>query len=194
MKLTWKDWATHPMLIGFAACGALWGATTLWQNYKPAAPAGGDSVPVQSSPVVKKAPVVAVAIKAPVKTFQGQTKVQLKLPPIIIADAAEQVIAASKVTADLHPQTVTTVINTDTGAVQSFVKTEPYPWLAIENRGEASVIYGYKFRAGDFVPKPVGRLQVKYDAVRVKALTVGVTASVDSDRDAFAGVSVSYKW
>jgi hypothetical protein len=157
-------------------------------------PVGSDSVIATPSPVLRRAPVVPVSIKAPVRTYQGATKTNLKLPAAVITDPQQQVIAASQVRADLRPQTVSTVINTETGKVETFVKTDPYPWLAWEPRGEARVAYGYKFDARRHDVKPVARLQVGYDVVRVKALTIGVTATLDSDRDVFLGVGVAYRW
>lgn len=157
-------------------------------------PVGSDSVIAEVAPAVKRAPVVPVAIKAPVKTFQGKAKANLKLPAAVQADPQQQVIAASQVKADLRPQTVSTVINTETGAVQTYVKTDPYPWFAVETRGVAQVMYGYKIDAATRSPKPVARLHVGYDVVRVKALTVGVVGTLDSDQTAFVGVGVSYRW
>ena len=179
-------------LLLVLALGA--GGYVAWKNYQAVPPAGGDSVPAVVAPVLKKATIVPVKIKAPVKTYQGATKANLKLPPLVIADEHKQVISASRVAPDLHPQTVTTVINTETGTVESFTKTEPYPWLAVETRGEASILYGYKFKTGELGAKPVGRLQIKYDVLRVKALTLGAVASIDSDRDGFVGIGMSYKW
>lgn len=169
-------------------------ALNLWEKYSAPRPAGSVSVIAAVSPALRKAPTAKVPIKAPVTVYRGQTKANLKLPAAVIADEHREVVAASQVAADLHPQTVSTVINTETGAVETFVKTDPYPWLAIEARGEISGAYGYKFKSGELGSRPVARLQVKYDLLRVKALTVGAVASVDSDRDAFAGIGVSYKF
>ncbi len=157
-------------------------------------PAGADSVIAAPAPILRQAPVVPVHIKRPVKTFQGKTKVNLKLPAPVIADETQQVIAATQVKADLHPQTVSTVVNTETGEVQNYVKTDPYPWLAIETRGEAKVAYGYKYRHTLGIAAPVVRLQVSYDVIRVKALTAGIIGTFDTDRDTFVGVGISYKW
>lgn len=157
-------------------------------------PIGSDSVLAEKSPIVRKAPTAQVPIKGKVTVYQGRTKTNLKLPATVIADEQQQVIAASQVKADLRPQTVSTVINTETGQVQTYVKTDPYPWFAIETRGVATVAYGYKFDARKHTTQPVARLQVGYDVVRVKALTAGVVATLDSDRDAFVGVGISYRW
>lgn len=157
-------------------------------------PVGSDSVIADVSPIVRRAPVVPVTIKAPVKTYQGDTKKNLKLPAAVQADPQQQVIAASQVRADLHPQTVSTVVNTETGAVQTYVKTDPYPWFAVETRGVAQVAYGFKYDVRRLEPKTVARLHVGYDVIRVKALTAGVVATLDSDQTGFVGVGVSYRW
>lgn len=157
-------------------------------------PVGGASTPAVEAPAVRNAPRVPVSIKAPVVTLQGDSKARLKLPEAVIADKNEQVIAASQVKGDLHPQTVSTVIDTETGKVTSFTKIDPYPWFAVETRGNVGVAYGYKFRSLLPEAHAVTRLQLGYDVVRVKALTVGVTATVDTDRDAFVGVGVKYQW
>jgi hypothetical protein len=116
--------------------------------------------------------------------------VRLDLPK-----AAElKVIGASEVKPDLRPQTVSTVINTETGEVQQFVKTEPYPWFAIETRGMVGIAHGFKFKSALPAAERDTRLQIGYDVARVKALTVGITGTVDTDRDAFVGVGVKYQW
>ena len=157
-------------------------------------PVGSDSVVAPASPITLREPEVKVPIKKPVKVYKGQTKARLKLPASVQADEKQQVIAASQVKSDLRPQTVSTVINTDTGAVETYVKTDPYPWFAVETRGEARIAYGYKLNAATHAMAPVARLQVGYDVVRVKALTAGVLASLDSDGATFVGVGVSYRW
>ena len=157
-------------------------------------PVGSESVIATVAPAVKGAPTKDVTIKKPVRTFQGKSKERLKLPDAVQKDENQQVIAASQVKADLHPQTVSTVVNTETGAVTSFVKTDPYPWFAIETRGELKLAHGYKWKSSMPEAERVTRLQIGYDVVRVKALTVGITGTLDTDRDAFLGVGVSYRW
>lgn len=165
-----------------------------YELFKPNTMFESPSVPATVAPEVKGAPVVEVAIKAPVKTYQGKTKAKLKLPAAVVTDDKTQVIAASQVKSDLHPQTVSTTINTDTGAVESYVKPEPYPWFAVETRGAISAAYGYKYSHVTNTVAPVGRVTVAYDVIRIKALTLGVQATADTDRDAFAGVAITYRW
>lgn len=192
--------------IAVLAVGVLGGGYIAYDILSKPKPVGSDSVIAVEAPAVRKAPTKKVVIKAPVRAFQGDTKANLKLPPLVQADANKEVIAASQVKSDLRPQTVSTVVDKETGDVQTFVKTDPYPWLAVETRGDIRLSYGYKYRAG--VPlmagqsaiitggslNTVGRLQLTYDALRIKAFTVGIVATVDTDRDAFAGVGLSYKW
>jgi hypothetical protein len=186
-----------PVKIGLIALvGAVvgYGGLALYDAYRKPVPVGGASVPAVAAPAVRGAPKVKVVVKAPVTTLQGGSKADLKLPAAVIADEHKQVIDASQVRSSLRPQTVSTVIDTETGDVKTYVKTDPYPWLAIETRGEIGVAYGYKYSSTTHAPAQVGRLQFSYDAVRVKALTIGVTATLDTDRDAFAGVAIKYKW
>jgi hypothetical protein len=157
-------------------------------------PVGSESTLATPAPAIRKAPTAKVAIKAPVTAYQGKTKAKLKLPDAVQKDDRQQVIAASQVKADPRPQTISTVVNTETGEVQQFVKTDPYPWFAIEARGMVGIAHGFKFKAALPAAERVTRLQVAYDVVRVKALTVGIAGTVDTDRDAFVGVGVKYQW
>jgi hypothetical protein len=150
------------------------------------------SVPAAAAPEVKRAPTKLVTPKKPIKVFAGDTPARLKLPADVLANPAENVIAATQVRGSDRPQTVTTTINTETGESRSFVKQDPLPWLAIETRGMAQLAYGFKFQNGQATQ--VTRLGVGYDAVRIKALTAGVQGTVDSDGATFVGVGVAYRW
>lgn len=167
-----------------------------WQAWGPVKPSGTASVIATEAPAVRYAPKASVTIKAPVKVYRGESKANLKLPAPVIADEHKEVLAASQVKSDLHPQTISTVVDTETGAVTTYTKIDPYPWLGIENRGSIGLAYGYKYSRviGAHAPGPVGRLTVDYDLIRIKAFTVGGTATADSDSTAFAGVQLKYQW
>lgn len=154
---------------------------------------GGPAVAVAPAPAVRNAPTARVQVRAPVTAYRGDAPARLRLPADVTANPDREVIAAAQVKPDPRPQTVSTVIDTRTGAVQNYVTVDPYPWLAVEARGEARLHYGYK-NAGLYGVSQVVRAQVSYEVVRVKALTLGVTATLDSDGDAFAGVGVTYRW
>jgi hypothetical protein len=176
-------------LIAVGMAGALYHILT-----KPK-PEGSESVIAKPAPAVSRAPTEFVPVKSgKVQVKKGDSKKNLKLPAEIQADDKKQVIAAVQAPGSLRPQTISTVLDTETGKSESFIKTDPYPWFAWEPRGEAKLAYGFKFDAKQHQPKQVGRLQLGYDMVRVKALTVGVTGTLDSDRDAFIGVGLTYRW
>lgn len=180
------------ILAGAAVlASAVYGGMAVYDTLRTPVPVGTQSVPAKIAPAVKKAPKKKVTVKAPVDVYTGPAAANLKLPPLA---PAEEVLTAAQVPGSLRPQTVTTTINTETGATQTFVKSDPYPWFAIEARGEIKAAYGYKTGAGSHVPVAVGRLQLNYDVLRLKALTVGATGTLDSDRQAFAGIAISYKW
>ena len=126
-----------------------------------------------------------------VKAYAPEAKIKLALPETVIADQQEHVISTARVPDTNRPHTVTTTINSETGEAQSFVRADPLPWVALENRGELSLSVGYKYR--DQV-RPVVRLGVRQDFLQVKALHAGVVASIDSDGAAYAGVGVAYRW
>lgn len=167
-----------------------------FSNQQPTAPVNV-SVPATAAPEIKATPTKPVAIKAPLRVYAGGPglKAKLRLPQPVIDDTARQVIAASQVRADDHPQTVTTVINTDTGASETFVKRDPLPWLAWDTRGEVGMYLGLK-NGGAAV-----RIEARQGLVQVKALHVGVTASLDQSlggaaggMDSFVGVGVWTRW
>jgi hypothetical protein len=150
----------------------------------------GAHVEAQPAPEVKKAPKKKVTVKAPVTVYRGGVA-RLKLPPEAQTPNTE-VIAATQVRGSDRPQIVTTTIDTDTGESQTFTRLDPYPWFAIETRGEARLAIGMKLRDGR--AEQVVRMGVGYDVVRVKALTAGVQGTLDSDGEGFIGLSVAYRW
>ena len=192
--LTWIAGLSATALM---VTGGFFLVTTIMPTLFPSKPSEV-SVPAMPAPEIKRAPTKAVTIKQPLKVFAGDTKFKLKLPAAVQKNEAEHVLAATQVKGSDRPQTITTVVNEETGQSQTFVKTDPYPWLAFENRAEVRMAYGYRydFRGGLGVQagKQVGRLSFTYDALRVKALTAGVVAQVDTDGQAFVGVGVGYRW
>ena len=150
-----------------------------------------ESVPAVVAPEVKQAPTVRVKTP-PVKAYAGKAKVDLKLPAAVQAAPDTHVVAATQVPSSQRPQTITTTLDAQTGEFQTYVKTDPYPWFAIETRGEVRLAGGYKIDGSTV--KPVLRLGVGYDVVRIKAFTAGVVGTVDSDGDAFLGVGVAYRF
>ena len=142
---------------------------------------------------IKRAPTKRVPVKTPVTVFTGDTKKKLQLPDEVQKNEAQQVVAATQVKRTERPQTVTTVLNTETGETQQFVRQDPFPWFAIDTRGEARLSVGYRVDARGQAQQ-ILRLGVTYDAIRVKAVTAGVSGSLDSDGQSFLGVGIAYRW
>ncbi len=151
----------------------------------------GESVKADVATEVRREIKSAVAVKR-VKVYAPEVKQKLGLPDIVVQAKDEQVISTARVPDTGRPHTVTTTINTETGEAQSFVRADPLPWVALERRGEFSLGAGYKHT--DRGTNTVGRAAFRHDFLQVKALHLGVEASVDTDRDAYVGARVAYRW
>jgi len=143
---------------------------------------------------VKNTPKKTVKPKQ-VEVYNGgvKLKAKLNLPAALIHDDQQSVIASSKIPAGEHSKTVTTVLNTESGKSETYVRTDPLPLIAYESRGEIGAYYGIK--RGE----PTIRIQARHDFVQVKALHIGVIGSIDrtvstGKTDNFIGVGVSYKF
>lgn len=125
--------------------------------------------------------------KVPVYTAPAKQK--LKLPDEIKDDPNKYVLTSARLPKDTHPQTITTVIDAQTGEVQTFTRREPLPWLAVEQTGELRLDYGIK---NGF--ERVGRITLREDLLQVKTLHLGVHATLDTDGAWFAGAGVGWQW
>lgn len=183
-------------LIGLiAAAFVVAGGVFAFQRYysDPPAPTQAVATPIADTPALKKVKKVKTPVKA-IETYADEAKATLKLPPAVIADMEIKVIDATKVASSDHPQTVSTTLNVETGKVETYIKEEPLPWLAFNQRGQARIDTGYKLNRLTGVPQRASRLTVMHDFMQTKALSVGVSASVDTDGSAFAGLGLSYRW
>jgi len=172
-------------------------ASSIKQGYtvpQPTPPVGLNVV-ATPAPAVKKVAVVDKPIKAKtVKVYSPSVKKSENLPVAIQDNPALDVIASNQVPADDHSQTITTLINTETGESQTFVKRDPLPWLALDSRGEAGLYMGIKNG------QPAARLEVKQGVFQVKALHFGVVGTVDQpinsaiEPDYFVGAGVWARW
>lgn len=166
---------------------------------QPAAVPVGVTVKATPAKEVANVPKVDVQVQKPLKVYAGGQglKSGLKLPAPVVQNHAEQVIASSKVeAADDHPHTVTTVINTDTGQSETYVRTDPLPWIAWSSRGGIGMYAGIKNGT------PAVRLQAEQELFTVKAIHFGAVASVDQpigaspqyDQEWFVGIGAKYEW
>lgn len=169
---------------------------TLWftREQPDLAPVGAWQI-ANPSPHVGGLPTRYQPVKGgKVKVYEASVKNGLKLPPAIKDDPASEVIASTRVEADDHPSTVTTVINTETGDSQTLIRREPLPWLAWSDRGGVGIYAGIKNG------EPTARLQLHQEIFTVKAIHFGAIATIDQPisgplgTDYFAGVGAEYRW
>lgn len=168
------------MLAGVLLAALLW----FWERNRQPEPLPV-SVPVLAQPA--KALATVEHVMAPcetVRVYKPPAKKRLKLPAAIQADPAAHVVAASDVPAGEHDTRVSTVLNTQTGAVETFAELQPLPWLRARSDFSLGAYVGLK--PGH--PGPVGRVEAHYDLLQVKALGLGAIASLDTDGTAFVGI------
>lgn len=176
---TLSEWL---VLLALLAAGAL-----LWLGRPMPEPVAAWR-PAKPDPILRGVPTQDIT-PPKIKVYAPIAKQKLKLPDPVQADPHTYVLTSSRLPNDTHPQTVTTVINDQTGDVSTITRREPLPWLAIEKTGELRLDYGIK-RGLD----RVARLSYREDFIQVKAFHAGLTAAIDSDGEYFVGVGVGWKW
>ena len=164
----------------------------LWLHFRPQpAPVSVPVIATQSKPVEH---VGTETIQTPLKVYKPEAKKRLNLEKSLQEDASKHVAASSTIKPDNHPHTVSTVIDDKTGDVTTYDTREPLPWIAVDNHGEAGVAYG--IRDG----QPTVRLELRQNLVDVKAVKLGVQASIDQpmagigSTSYFVGVGLAYRW
>ena len=172
------------------AASAVMAYTFAWY-IKPAPIPPGITVIATPAPEVAKEEKTEVEINPPVKVYKPAIKTKLKLPESITQDDGQHVIASSKTANDERQHTVTTVINQNTGEVQTFDRTDPLPWLSVNTKSDIGVYYGMK--SGE----PTVRIEGRQELLQIKAVHVGAIASADMVRgntDGFVGVGAWARW
>lgn len=182
------------VLAFFALCYVGYEIYKLSKIKYPVAPVGLNVI-AKPAPEVITVPRVSKPIKSKiVKVYPESIKSEIKLPDVVQNDTKLDVIASHQVPADDHPQTITTLINTDTGESQTFVKRDPMPWLGLNYRGEAGIYVGVKNG------EQTARLEVKQEVLQIKSLHIGVTSSIDQpinsavDTSYFVGAGAWMRW
>lgn len=160
--------------IGLYSIASLIAAIALWASMHQ------ERAPVGAALPAAKAPEVVHEVKADtpiqsgtVKTYPKAVKRKLNLPAQVQADDTKQVIDASKLPADDHPQTVTTVIDTKTGETETFRQRDPLPLFAIDTTGEAGLFIGLRNGATAL------RGEARQSLFTIKAVHLGGIASFD---------------
>lgn len=158
-------------------------------------PPVGQHVAATPAPAVAGVDRVATPIKsATVRTYKPAAKARLKLPEAIQVAPDQQVIAASTIAPSLHAYTLTTLINTETGEVETLQRREPLPWLARDASGRVAITYAYGNEG------PLVRLDAQQNLFRIKAWQAGGVASLTQHlggqphQDWLAGITLERRW
>lgn len=185
LKTQWRN-----MLLGLAALAA---GVLLWFGLQQ------DRAPVNTAQIATPAPQVAHEDKAdtPVKTktiqaYSNSAKARLPIPAAAREKTSLMAVAASRVEADDHPNTITTLVDADTGATTTYINREPMPFLARETTSEAALYYGWRNGVGAI------RVDVRQALFTVKSVHVGIIGSLDQPRGAvvgtFIGIGAWLRW
>jgi hypothetical protein len=145
----------------------------LWLDMRAAPAPVSVAVPATPAPELAKLVKLSspVNFKA-VKTYPKAVKRKLDLPAHIQADDNKQVVEASQVPADDHTQTVTTLIDTQTGETSTFVRRDPLPLIAADYSGDAGIYLGLANGA------PALKLEARQSFLTVKWVHLGVIGSI----------------
>lgn len=178
------------------ACAGLALLIMLWVSMLPGLAPVGAATPAAPDPALRHETQTDTPVQSgTVKTYAPEVKRKLPLPPQVQADDNKQVLGASRLPADDHPQTVTTVIDTKTGATETYVARDPLPWLAVDTSGDAGIYYGLRNGAKAF------RVEARQGFIAIKAVHIGIIAGFDQPigamqnaPDTFIGMGAWAHW
>jgi hypothetical protein len=156
-----------------------------WFWFKPSPPPVGEHVPARIAPQVKGIPKVDLKVPK-VKVYASIAKAKLKLPAADVANPDIHVIESSRIEPDIHPQTITTLIDAGTGETTTLIRREPDPWFALKKTGALGLNY-------DAI-RGLKTLYVRQDLLQSKAIFFSGSASIRSDLDKAAGFQIEYRW
>lgn len=119
-----------------------------------------------------------------VAVYTAPAKRKMGVQADIVDDPNKYVLTSVK----LPKQSVTVIIDKNTGDVQNFVREEPTPWLAVERTGEFGV--GYGFKNG----QRVAHLFAREELLQVKSVHFGGGLHWFTDGTNMAELTVSMRW
>lgn len=166
LKAYWK--------IGLYSIASLIGVVVLWVDmHQERAPVGAALPAAKAPEVVHEVKTDTPIQSGTVKTYPKAVKSKLNLSAQVQADDTKQVIDASRLPADDHPQTFTTIIDTKTGETETFRQRDPQPLFAFDTTGEAGLYFGLRNGATAL------RGEVRQSLFMIKAVHLGGIASFD---------------
>jgi hypothetical protein len=163
----------------------------LYAGQQPAAPIG-EAVVAKTAPELRGIGTETVPC-VNVQAYKAPAKKALSLPAAV-QDAPRQVVtSSSRLTADIRPHLITSVLDLDTGQTKTYDQRLELPWLASDTSGEAGISYGQ--RGSDRIV----RLEVRQSLADIKAVRIGAVASFDQPvgggrSDGYIGVGAWYRW
>ena len=179
------------VIIGVALLGAF------WEKAQSPTQDSNSTVEAAPAPALKDVGKLEITPKHPIKVYAGgkKTKQKLKLPPSVVSQDSQQVLAGIKLDMrDDHPRTITTMLDTETGESSSYITKEPLPWLAVDTRGSIGAYAGFKNAT------PTLRLEAKQSLLQIKNVHIRATASIDQplqgaiQQDYFVGIGAEVHW
>jgi hypothetical protein len=166
--------------------GSIIGVILLWLvMQKPVAGPPGQPQEATKAPAVAGKGKVTITPQK-VLAYSQDAKQGTKIPEPVKKDPTTSVLDSVVVPASGHSQTVTPVLD-GTGNTTTYVTTNPYPWLAMENEKRFTVAYGFKNQG-----VKVFRLQYAHEFVQIKDLHFGPLLTLDTDGKMFAGLAIRW--
>lgn len=179
------------LLVNVGLAGYLWMQTN---SNNQAAPVNVQ-VPATPAKEVAKAKTVSKPLKTTtVEVYPASVKGALKLPDTALDNPALDIVASTQVKADKRPQTITTLLNTETGEFKTYARRDPLPWIAAQPSGQAGLFYLQRQHG------QVLQLSAQQSLVQVKGLHLGIKGSVEQPVSGpgetawAAGVGVWMEW
>jgi hypothetical protein len=152
---------------------------TLW-THKPAPAVPGETPKQFAGP---KEIVPCDKIQA----LPSKKKKELGLPPAVVKEETERLIAVAAVPMSDGPQLAGALINTKTGLGSIYFEPQPRPWVAFNRRW--AVGYAYTYGDGDTESKIYGR----WELLQVKRIHVGAVAELYRDGKTTVGAFGEYQ-
>ena len=119
----------------------------------------------------------------PVVVYRDKAKKALGLPETVKADPDKHVVASTRVKSSDRPTTVSAVYDSGLGAVDMYLRQDPYPWFGSDKKWLIGGFYGVSDGSGGAVGELVGM----YDLFQVKAIHIGPMGHIDTDGRRFLG-------
>lgn len=165
-------------------------AVLAYFHFRPQPAPVGVQIEAKPAPDVAKVEKEVVPCSS-VQVYKPAAKDRLKLPASVKDAPQQRVVAATRTANDERQHTITTVLNTDSGAFTTYDRVEPLPWLAVNTKSQVGAFYGYKDG------QPAIRFEAQQELLQVKAVHIGAMASADmmaDGVDSFIGVGAWARW